>query len=110
VNPSYELSCRVRTLLALFILLFNVQRKLEADPRLTKVLAVPDAYVPVMKCVFDGIELDIVYAQLGVPVGRARGSNRNWCCGLCCRFFEFLFSLKLDYPFSVCDGMFCAFF
>jgi len=46
----------------------DFKRKLEADPRLTKVLAVPDAYVPVMKCVFDGIELDIVYAQLGVPV------------------------------------------
>jgi poly(A) polymerase len=38
--------------------------KLTAHPRIVDVAAVPDAYVPVLKCKFDGIEMDIVYAHL----------------------------------------------
>jgi poly(A) polymerase len=42
-----------------------------SHPKTTECTAVPDAYVPVIKCKFGGIDLDLVYAVLSGPVPEA---------------------------------------
>lgn len=39
---------------------------IKADPRTSEIVPVPDAYVPVMKLVFDGIDIDLVFARLNL--------------------------------------------
>ncbi|RKO95522.1 Nucleotidyltransferase, partial [Caulochytrium protostelioides] len=39
--------------------------QLRARPECSELGSVPDAYVPVIKMVFDGIDVDITFAQLG---------------------------------------------
>eukprot|EP00823_Brevimastigomonas_motovehiculus_P004058 TRINITY_DN2597_c3_g1_i1.p1 TRINITY_DN2597_c3_g1~~TRINITY_DN2597_c3_g1_i1.p1 ORF type:complete len:761 (+),score=244.43 TRINITY_DN2597_c3_g1_i1:46-2283(+) len=41
--------------------------RLKKDARVTELTCVPDAYVPVIKFQFDGIDFDLVYAQLAYP-------------------------------------------
>eukprot|EP00808_Paulinella_micropora_P012414 g9583.t1 len=40
---------------------------LKNDPRTKELSAVPDAYVPVIKFVFDSIDIDLTFAQLAYP-------------------------------------------
>ena len=39
---------------------------IKTDPRTTEIVPVPDAYVPVLKLVFDGIDIDLVFARLNL--------------------------------------------
>ena len=40
---------------------------LKSDPRTSEIVAVPDAYVPVMKMVYDSIDIDLLFARLALP-------------------------------------------
>jgi len=44
----------------------DLKELLSQHPKTTEVTGIPDAYVPIMTCVFDGIQLDIAYAKLDV--------------------------------------------
>jgi poly(A) polymerase len=37
------------------------------DPRTTEIVPVPDAYVPILKLVYDGIDIDLLFASLALP-------------------------------------------
>ena len=39
---------------------------LKTDPLTSEIVAVPDAYVPVMKFVYDGVDIDLLFAQLAL--------------------------------------------
>ncbi|KFH13178.1 polyA polymerase, partial [Toxoplasma gondii VAND] len=42
--------------------------KLQQDARVSKLTPVPDAYTPVLKFSFDGVEIDLLFARLPLPV------------------------------------------
>jgi len=42
----------------------GLHRLLAADPRVTDLITVPDAYVPIMKFKMNGIDFDLMYVQL----------------------------------------------
>jgi poly(A) polymerase Pap1 len=41
----------------------NFCAKLEADPKATDLQPVPDAYVPIIKMMYDGVDIDLIYAK-----------------------------------------------
>lgn len=43
----------------------QLQTTLRADPRVQEMTAVADAYAPVMKFIFDGVQIDLLYAHMG---------------------------------------------
>lgn len=55
--------------------LYNV---LKADPATSDLVAVPDAYVPVLKLVYDGVDIDLLFARLALSVIPVR----RRCCKL----------------------------
>jgi len=40
--------------------------KLQKSPRISKITAVPESYVPVIKCIINGVPFDLVYAQVNL--------------------------------------------
>ncbi|PHJ26131.1 polya [Cystoisospora suis] len=42
--------------------------KLQQDSRITKLIPVPDAYTPLLKFNFDGVEIDLLFARLPLPL------------------------------------------
>lgn len=46
----------------------SLYHRLEQHPEITKLTSVPDAYVPVINFAFDGIQIDLLFARLGLSM------------------------------------------
>eukprot|EP01047_Picozoa_sp_COSAG01_P098703 COSAG01_NODE_28843_length_651_cov_1.822464_1_plen_204_part_10 len=72
---------------------------LRRDERVTNIMAVPDAYVPCLKMRFDGVEVDLTFANLGLSSLPSQATVRaSWAGDIECITAEELAGLASDAP------------
>eukprot|EP01048_Picozoa_sp_COSAG05_P003060 COSAG05_NODE_136_length_16902_cov_21.052312_13_plen_818_part_00 len=72
---------------------------LRQDKRVHELMAVPDAYVPCIKLRFDGVAVDLTFANLGLASLPAQAASRaNWTSGIDCITAKNLPDLACDAP------------
>jgi hypothetical protein len=55
---------------------------LGADPRVSDLLAIPDAYVPCLRLSFDGLDVDLTFASLPADALPPQPTAEpDWCVG-----------------------------